>query len=48
MNGNDQFLGIVQNGVFKPLMRQQPIADSLKLTTIEMQEARPLFSLSAT
>lgn len=38
MNGNIQFLGIVQNGIFQLLI---PHRESVRLTGIQMQEARP-------
>ena len=41
MNGNDQFLGIVQNGAFQCLVPHRPSGGSVRLTRIQMQEARP-------
>jgi hypothetical protein len=38
MNGNDQFLGVVQNGIFQLL---RPHRGSVRLTGIQMQAARP-------
>jgi hypothetical protein len=39
MSGYDQFLGIVQNGLFRPLA-QNGLRGPVRLTKIQMQEAR--------
>jgi hypothetical protein len=39
MNGNDQFLGIVQNGVFELLAPRRAPGGSVRLTSIPMQAA---------
>jgi len=41
MNGNDQFLGIVQNGEFQLLEPYRPLGGSVRLTGISMQESVP-------
>ena len=41
MNGDDQFLGIVQNGTFQLLAPYRAPGGSVRLTRIQMQEARP-------
>lgn len=42
MNGNEQFLGTVQNGEFKPLVPDPgPITVPIRLTGISMQESVP-------
>lgn len=42
MNGDNQFLGIVQNGEFQLLLPDPgPLGRSVRLTSIAMQEARP-------
>ena len=41
MNGNDQFLGMVRNGAFELLAPYRAPGGSVRLTRIQMQEARP-------
>jgi hypothetical protein len=41
MNGNDQFLGIVHLGHFQISTPDHAAGDLVRLTTIQMQEARP-------
>ncbi len=41
MNGNEQFLGIVQNGAFQILVPQRLSGGSVRLTGIQMQESVP-------
>lgn len=41
MNGNDQFLGIVQNGECQLLAPYSPPSGSIRLTAIPMQAAQP-------
>lgn len=40
MNGQDLFLGIIQNSQFHPLGSGFPPGSSVRLTSIQMQEAR--------
>lgn len=41
MNGNNQFLGIVQGGQFQMLAPYSPSGGLVRLTSVQMQEARP-------
>ena len=41
MSGNDKFLGTVQFGHFQILTPDHAAGDSVRLTGIQMQEARP-------
>lgn len=41
LNVFDEFFGIVEDGEFRPLRSGRAVGDSVRLTTIQMQEAMP-------